>query len=117
MSTPTYQLMNSLEEIMFIGGSEYTINIGVYDENEIPIDIGSATCSWTMAYYGQPDTAILTKSGTITGLNTFKILLSGADTISLSGKFVHQPIIVDYNGSIFRPAQGIITIIPRIKNT
>jgi hypothetical protein len=116
MVAPSYQLMNTLPEIVFIGGTEYSIFFSIFDENGSPIDISSSTCTWRMAYCIQPNLSIVTKTGTITGINQFKVTLFSQDTQSLSGKFVHQAIVSDFDGATYRPAQGIITIITSIGN-
>lgn len=109
-----YLDVNTLEEISFIAGSEYVLEFNVYDEFGSPIDISSSTVTWRMSYYGQPDYAVLDKSGSITDTSKFEVVLLTSDTEDISGKFVHQPIIEDFDGSQFRPAQGVITIIPKI---
>lgn len=109
-----YLDVNSLEEISFIGGSEYVLEFVVYDSDGNPLDISSSTVSWKMSYYGRPDYAVLEKDGIITDTNTFEITITSSDSQDISGKFVHQPIIIDFDGSEFRPSQGVITIIPRI---
>lgn len=109
-----YLSVNGLEEFSFIGGSEYVLEFNVFDENGAEVDITSATVSWKMSYYGQPDYAVLTKAGSITDTNSFEVVILSTDTQELSGKFIHQPIVVDFDGSEFRPSQGVITILPRI---
>jgi len=111
-----YSNINDLEEIIFIGGTNYILEFNVYDELGVLIDITSSTVEWTMSYYGQPDTAILTKTGTKTGTNTFEIEIDSVDTVDLEGKFIHQPVITDLDQNEFRPSQGILTIVPRIQN-
>lgn len=109
-----YLDINTLEEISFIAGSEYVLEFNVYDENGSPVNISSSTVTWDMCYYGQPDYAVLSKTGSITDTSKFEVVLLTADTTGISGKFIHQPVIIDFDGSEFRPAQGVITIIPRI---
>jgi hypothetical protein len=106
MSYISYQSINSLDEIAFIAGTEYVLEFTVTDEFGAPIDIGAATCSWALSPYGQADILTLSKSGTIISTSVFRITLTSADTIGLSGKYMQQPITQDFGGSIFRPAQG-----------
>lgn len=111
MSYVSFQTINSLEEISFMGGSTYTIIFDIYDENSIPVDSVLSSLSWKMFYYGQPGTVALTKSGVYTPLNRFTVTLTSADTQGLSGKFIHQAVITDYNGNTYKPAQGTILIV------
>lgn len=72
--TVTYSTINSLTEINFIGGTEYTLEYKVYDQSGATANISAATCSCNISEYGSSD-AILTYSGTITGVNTFEVVL------------------------------------------
>lgn len=115
-STPFSQI-NSLAEFSFIGGTEFVLTFNLYDDEGAPIDISAGVVSWTMSPLSQPQNPVLTKSGVITDTNTFTVTIDSTDTLTLKGKFIHQPIFVDFAGAEFRPNQGIITIIPRIQNT
>jgi len=111
----SYAEINSLGEISFIGGHEQILDFTVYDVAGSLIDLNAATIIWRVGYYGQPNTIILQKTGVVTGLGTFTITLDEVDTLSLSGKFSFQPVIIDFNGDTFRPGQGVMTIIPAIQ--
>jgi len=113
----SYIELNCLDEISFIGGNEYVLEFNTYDEDGIALDISSATIEWNMSLYGQQDYNILTKSGVITDISEFTVTLLASETEGLEGKYVHQPVITDFSGSEFVPAQGIITILPKISNT
>lgn len=118
MSYTSYSEINSLDEIIFIAGTSYTLVFNVYAEDGItPVDLGGATIKWVLSPYGQPDYKILQLSGTITALNTFEVAITSASTDSLSGKFIHQPVIISFSGSKYRPAQGLLTLIPRTPYT
>ena len=104
-----YSQVNNLEEIVFIGGTEYTIDFIVYDQNGGYGNLSGATCSWKMCPYGEPSNVLLTYSGTVINSYTFRVTILANDTLSLSGKFQHQPIIVD-SGKTYRSQQGIINI-------
>ena len=106
--TVNYLTINSLEEISFIGGTEYTLEYVVYDQSGALANITGATCSAIIAEYGSPD-ALLTYSGTITSSSTFEVVILSADTINLNGKYIHQPIVVE-SGKTYRSQQGVIDI-------
>jgi hypothetical protein len=116
VKSPYYQI-NNLEETLFIAGNEVTFWFAVTDENNQPIDLSSTDCSWVMCQHGDPDHAILVKTGVISALepHKFSIKLNSVDTIDLGGRYLHQPIVVDLNGSVFRPGQGNIVVVPAIK--
>jgi len=110
-----YNQINTLEEIVFVGGTVYTIEFTVYDDTGAPVDLSTMTCEWAMSYYGQEGSAVYSADFTSTiVVNVFTATIPSSVTESLSGKFVHQPIITDFGGDEFRPAQGVITIIPAI---
>ena len=108
-----YKDINSLEEITFIAGTEYIIYFKVYNQDGTPANLTSSTCTWKMCPYGEPTNVVLEYTGTVTATDTFSVTLLPADTLSLSGKFIHQPI-VETSGVTRRSQQGIITIIPAI---
>jgi hypothetical protein len=113
----TYSQINSLSETLFIAGNEITLEFAVYDEGNQPVNLLSTQCSWAMCQIGDPNHAVLTKDGTINAEDEhkFTVKLTSSETLNLSGRYLHQPIVVDLNGSVFRPAQGHIIVVPAIK--
>ena len=111
MSYLTYAQINSLEEISFIGGTDYTLEFVVYDQSGALGNITGATCTWKMSPYGKNSIVTLSYTGTVTSSTTFTVSIPSADTLSLSGKFVHQPIVTK-SGKTYRSQQGIINILP-----
>jgi|WetSurMetagenome_2_1015567.scaffolds.fasta_scaffold597963_1 hypothetical protein len=108
--TTTFSNLNSLTDISFIAGTDYTIKFVVNSQAGSPIDLSTATCKWYLAPYGT-DFTVLRKTGSVIAAGTFSILLSANDTIDFFGKYTHQPSITFSNGKIIYPAQGIITIL------
>jgi hypothetical protein len=118
MAYISYQDLNSLNEISLIAGTEYTLNYTVYDEDGVNLaDLGGATIELAISPFGQTDYCVIQKTGTMTGTGTFTVVLSSADTASLSGKYIQQPIITAFSGAEYRPAQGTIIILPKIVTT
>lgn len=117
MSYLTISQLNTLEEFAFIGGTEYTLEYTVYNTNGIdPLDISSATTKLYICPYGQPDYAVLEKNGVLSmTTGKFTVTLSSTDTATLSGKFIQQPTVIDFEGNEFRFAQGLFTILPKIQ--
>ena len=110
-----YTNINQLEEFSMIAGTEFTLEFNVFEEDGVnPLDLGGATITWVLCPYGQPDYNVLQKTATITGTNTFEVLIGGDDTEELSGKYIQQPVIVSFTNQKFRPAQGAILIQPLI---
>lgn len=111
----SYAEINSLDEFSLIAGTTFTLEFSVYEQDGVNLlDMSGGTVSWVVCPYGQDDYNVLTKSGTVTGLGTFTIELIPSDTESLSGKYIHQPIITDFSGKLYRPAQGTMLVIPKI---
>jgi len=118
MSYLSFSTLNSLDEFSFIAGNTYTLEFTVFEENGItPVDLSGATIVWTLCPYGQPTYSVLQKTGSITGANTFSVSLTAANTLSLSGKYIHQPVITSFAGSVYRPAQGVVLILPAVATT
>jgi hypothetical protein len=117
MATTYTTSINDLEELKFIGGNEYTLAFDIYNSTGSPIDLTPVSTSWAMSYLGQPGSPVLVKSGTFSGspLHRFTVEISGSNTLNLSGVFIHQPIITDFDGAPYRPSQGRIIIIPAIQ--
>jgi len=115
MTYQSFAILNCLEEFSFIAGNSYTLEFEVFEENGItPLDLGGATIDWVLSPYGQTDYTVLHVVGTITGANTFEVELSHINTETLSGKYIQQPVITAFSGEEYRPAQGVILILPEI---
>ena len=111
----SYATLNSLGKFSFIAGNSYLLEFSVYDDTGVnPVDLGGASVVWLLCPFGQPDFNVLEIIGDITGLNTFEIDISNEDTESLSGTFIHQPVITAFTGEVYKPAQGTILILPAI---
>lgn len=113
--TTSYQEINSMEEFSFVGGNFFEITFSAFDSDGSPVDLSTSSLVWNMSYYGQPDTNILSLPGVVqVETNVAVVTIESSDTESLSGKFAHQLVITDFDGDVFIPSQGIITIIPKI---
>ena len=109
-------VVNDLAKFSFIAGTEQILTFDIYDANKQAVDLSFATLTWTMSYFNDPTYAVLTKTGVIDAqkIYRFSVTIASADTLTLSGTFVHQPVVVDYLNNEYRPSQGSILIIPRI---
>ncbi len=118
MPQTSYQIINSLEEVEFIAGTNFTFTFLVYDANGSPLDLSSGTVLWTLCPYGQPDYPVLSITGVVDNIitNKFTVNLETDDTKDLYGKFIQQPVVLDFADQEFRPAQGVVTISARINN-
>ena len=106
--------LNSLDEFGFIAGTTYTLYFTVYEADGVNLlDMGGATIKWTLSPYGQTDYNALELNGTITDVGKFKVDIPSSSTQSLSGKYVQQPVITAFTGEEYRPAQGVILILPQ----
>lgn len=118
MTYTSFSNINSLEEFSFIAGSKYTVDFTAYQSDGFtPMDLGGATVYWVLAPYGQPDYTVVQITGTVTGTNTFEFEIPSATSATLSGKYIHQPVIISFGGSEYRIAQGILLVIPQIPYT
>lgn len=118
ISYSNYSSINSLEEFSMIAGSTRTLEFTVYEEDGVNLlDLTGATIKWSLCPFGDFSYNVLQKNGVITGAGTFTVSLTSSDTSSLSGKYIQQPTITDFNGKIFKPSQGTVLIIPQIPVT
>mgnify|MGYP001184891385 CR=1 FL=1 len=107
-----FTTVNTLSEVSFIAGTTQIFEFAVVDNSGYPVDLGAATCSWKMSYFSNPTETVVSKSGTVfgTGSDSFRVTLTTADTQELYGKFIHQPVVIDFAGKEYRLDQGLITI-------
>ena len=119
MSYDAYASLNSLEEIKIIAGSEQVLEFLYYDHDGAAVDLTGLTCKLALCPYGNPDVVSLIKTGVVqtNPTNKFIVTLTTTDTRNLGGKYIQQPIVMLSATDEVRPAQGVITIIPRIRNS
>jgi hypothetical protein len=109
-----YDSVNTLADWGFIAGTDKTLTFTAYQDNGLDLlDISTGSAKWLLCRYGDYETTVLEKSGSMS-TNSFTITLDAADTILLSGKFIQQITIIDTAGNEFRPGQGIVFISPAI---
>lgn len=106
--------LNSLPSFSFIAGTEYYLDYTIYDEDGVtPVDISAGSAKLIIFRYGRPDVVILEKTGVLSvTTGRFDVTLLADDTISLSGKFIQQPVYTDFYGKEFRLGQGEFVILP-----
>jgi hypothetical protein len=104
-----------LEELSFIAGNKMTLNFKVYDDDGLPVDLTNGfTMQWKLFRYGRSEDTVVIKSGTLgVEVNEWYVTIETSDTQNLYGKFIQQPIVIDYEGSQFSNRQGIVTIISK----
>ena len=114
MSYSSYSQINSLEETTFIAGNDFTLEYAVYEEDGVtPMDLGGASAYSLISPYGQPEYNEAQITATITGINTFEAKITSLLSKDLSGYYIHQPVIVSFSGTEYRPAQGLLNILPQ----
>jgi len=114
-----------LQEIELIAGdSGIVLEFQVFYEDGEPLDLQDDIAKWDLAPLGMKHIPILEKDGKILCDNSekgrlyyrFTVSLEQEDTKNLYGKYVHQPVIIDRKGRIFRRAEGFISFKSQIKN-
>jgi hypothetical protein len=101
-----------LPEIQFVAGNNQELVFYVYTSASALVNLSGATIGWNLSYFGQNE-SILAKTGVSANASGyFTVYLDHADTEGLSGKFIQQYTLLDTSGSIFRPSQGIVSILP-----
>lgn len=105
-----YQQINALEEFAFIAGTNFTLYFDVFEQDGVtPLDMNGGTFKWVLTPYGETIN-ILEKEGTITDVGEANVELETNDTLLMSGKYIHQPVIISFSGQEYRPSQGVILI-------
>jgi len=118
--------VTKLPDIELIAGdSGITLEFQVFYEDGEPLDLADDTAKWLLAPIGQRHMPIIEKNGVIQRdaalaggylFYRFLVILKTEDTENLYGRYVHQPVLIDRKGQIFRRAEGYITFRPVIKN-
>ena len=92
MPYTTYSQLYSLDEISFIGGTTYNLDFKVKNTSGSYIDLTGKTFTWKMSPYGEKTVTSACKVGAILVDDTYtcRVILTSADTQSLSGKYIHQ---------------------------
>lgn len=110
--------VNTLDEFSFIAGTPQILTFDICDSSGSPIDISATTCSVAFSPYGQSNYLAFTAAGAVSGSvsSRFTVTLEGDDTSLLGGKYSMQPIILDIDNEEYRPAQGLVLIIPKNYN-
>ena len=114
----------TLPEIDFIGGSTQELVFHCYSmKHEKPIDLSFCTANFALVNFvnksGDPlvekemEVCVDNDEGTA---NILKVVLSPKDTVSLNGKYIYQITIVDIEGAVDIPDQGIAYISKNINH-
>jgi len=111
----TLNTINNIPDTQWIAGSDKVYQFTVYDENQSLKTITGATVTFNMSQYAQPKTIEFTKTGTVTGTSVCAVTLVPSDTIDMGGKYIFQVVLELITGITYIPAQGIITITPKIQ--
>lgn len=112
-----YRNTEYLDDVSFIGGTDFSFEFPLYTEGGNAISINGATMRWFLSLYGQPEYTILEKTALNSGSSMFIVKLNPADTYYLNGVYLQQMEITDISGSKTRPAQGIVIIRKAIPGT
>ena len=114
MSFISYAEINSLEEFPMIAGTDWVLTFTAYEDDGTSLaDIGGGTVYWTLSPYGNPEYNALEIAGVIETQYTFSVTIPAASTETFSGKYLQQITIDSFFGQRYRPAQGILLILPR----
>lgn len=110
---------NNISETGFIAGGTFTFFFDMFDEQNEPLNLRNSTGRLHISPFGQPTSVILVVDGTWNSNipNRMAFKLTPANTSSLSGIYIHQLEIVDYNGNNYRPTQGLIKATPAIRSS
>lgn len=109
-------LYTELDEVSFIAGSREFLDFEICDKDNKPVELVTMqSIVWQLAYLGDKDNPVLTKDGVVFDVNHFRVSLDANDTVNLRGKFIHQPILTDALGNVYKPAEGLLNIVESIK--
>lgn len=109
--------VNQIGEFAMIAGTSETLKFYYYYSDGTPFDLESSTARWRLCRVGQPDVTVLDLPCDIFSGNGVVVKLGSAHTQNLSGKYIQQPVLIDYSGEEYVFQQGVITFIPKIRPT
>lgn len=104
--------LDPLEPFSFIAGTDFELRFSIYNENGLPFDLSNSVVKWNISPYGDPNKKSIVIEGRIVDDGVFVVEISGNETIGLSGKYIHTPILISSDGSEYHIKQGVINIIP-----
>ena len=105
--------ITSLSDTTFIAGSTQYFEYTIYNSlTGALIDISDLTLRFTLnSAYGQSNFEPVVITATKKDSHTFRVELPKADTLDLKGFYIQQPVLIDYSGDEFKPAQGSMIIL------
>lgn len=102
----------TLEPITIVAGNFFTFEFEVFDQDRGGIaNLEGYEAYCLIAPFAQNDLTIIKQSGIISNNGIFTVSINSDDTINLLGKYIYQPVL-KIEDKQFRPAQGILTILP-----
>lgn len=110
---PNCQDITTLDETIFIGGSVQYFEYTIYNsETGEPIDISDLTLRFTLnSAYGQSNFEPVVITASKKNSTTFRVEVPKEYTQDLKGFYLQQPVLIDYVGDEYRPAQGSIIVL------
>lgn len=112
-------IMYSLPEIRFVGGSSEDLQFHLYydEDDPKPFNLFGGEANFSIVnFINKNSTPLVSKVMEIgmneaeTHYNVVRVSLDPADTVDLFGKFVYQITLKDIDGNVDIPHQGIINI-------
>jgi len=102
----------TLEPITIVAGNFFTLEFEVFDKGREEVaDLQGYEALCLISPFAQNDFTIIQEKGIIRDDGVFSVTIKSEDTINLLGKYVYQPVLKTGNKQ-YRPAQGVITILP-----
>lgn len=106
--------LNCLESVEFFADSDFTFEYVMMEDDGVnPFDLTSATVTFLLFPYGQPENVVVQKEATVTGAadGECNVAIEPSDTTGFDGRYIQQ-IAVEKAGKRYRPAQGDVYIAP-----
>ena len=105
----------NLPEVQMHAGDHQSWAYQLYDSSSSAsalLDLNASTASVKLFRYGDTSTTIVELPGVIDNsqLGTIVVDFPGASSINLSGTYIQQPTIIDYQGKKHIPAQGKVVV-------
>lgn len=107
--------VNQLSEFAMIAGTYQSLEFYFYYSDGTALDLSSSSAKWRLCRIGQQSNPVVDIPAEITSGNGVVVNLLSTYTQNLSGKYIQQPVLIDYQGNEYVYQQGIITIIPKIQ--
>lgn len=110
MSYTSYQEINSLKTVYFLGGTNFTFRFNFKNQAGNSVDMNNTELTLLICEYGNFENVLLTKTGSLIDPYSYKVYLGAQDSVGWDGVYSYQIRVVLADEQVIKPGQGIVYI-------